>query len=110
MRNCCFLLIIFLLGMPGYSQDEEEANLDICNDSLYLELKKKDINELQEREYVYYMNYDKSCNRMKEAKYKKDKQATNKALKAFSNILGIAVSIAALVFIIILINNQSSSG
>ena len=107
MKNCCFLLIFFLFLLPGYSQDEEEANLDICNDSLYLELKKKDINELQEREYVYFMNYDKACNRMKEAKYKKDKDATGRALKAFSTILGIALSVASLILMIYLINEYS---
>ena len=33
-----------------------------CEDKLYLELKEKNINEMSEREYEYFINKDNQCN------------------------------------------------
>jgi hypothetical protein len=101
------LLVLILLHLPGYASDEE-LNLEICNDSLYQVLKKKNINELEEREYKYYMQYDKDCNSMKALKYEKEKRASGQALKAVSSILGILLGVAGLVLFVVLIQNPPS--
>ena len=50
-------VVIFLLGFCILF-----SNSSPCDDELYLKLKKKDINQMSDREYEYFINKDKQCN------------------------------------------------
>lgn len=54
MKTCLFLLFIILIAFSSFSQNP-------CNDSLYNELKKKDLNTISEREYEYFILKEKLC-------------------------------------------------
>ena len=76
MKYCAFFIILLFLQFNGYAESQD-WDLSICSDSLYLSLKARDINSLQEREYEYLMRAEKDCNKMKLLKYKKEEQKEN---------------------------------
>jgi len=59
MKNFVLLLSTFCLLF---------ANSSPCDDELYVELKKKNINEMSDREYEYFINKDKQCNEYRSPK------------------------------------------
>ncbi|MFC1586496.1 hypothetical protein ACFL5V_13190 [Fibrobacterota bacterium] len=109
VRSFLLFAAVLSLFQTGFAGDDETLSLEICNDSLYLHLKGKNINELQEREYEYFKQYDADCNRMKQLHFQKKEAATGKAIKAVSSILGIVATIVGIVFVIYLIKGQEGT-
>lgn len=62
-----YLPLILLLCFSLYSCEttrsiqQDFKRDEICNDSLYLSLKKKNINQMSEREYNYFLQHEKLC-------------------------------------------------
>ena len=54
------LFILFALPMIGFGQDESP-----CLDARYLELKKKKLDEMSDREYSYFLKKEEECSSKK---------------------------------------------
>ena len=54
MKIPCFILILFIIGLP-VAKDKEKRELVDCNDPLYKELKSKNINDLSVNELKYFL-------------------------------------------------------
>ena len=59
MKNfTCLLLSVLIFATPILAQNP-------CEDSTYLELKKKKLDEMSDREYEFFMQSDKACKEYK---------------------------------------------
>lgn len=53
MRYWLLFSIMFLFNPQGHAE-EQDWDLSICNDSLYMQLKAKDLKSMDQREYDYF--------------------------------------------------------
>ena len=73
-----------------------------CQDSLYIELKKKDINSLTQNELTYMLSKDQQCVEIKnEVQMKSEGEKTRKKIAStiLMSILAITVGVSILVFV-----------
>lgn len=104
-KNMKKILIVFVLSFILYScqtvpEPKSKNDNSPCNDSLYVSLKRKKMDDMSDREYQYYLEYDKLC--------KGYSQSTVSKGVSTETVLGIvtAVLIVVGVTIIIVANNK----
>jgi hypothetical protein len=96
-----FLAVLTLLSL-SFSRDNYEES--ICEDPKYLKLKKRDIKELDEKEYGYFVAKDKACDDLRIAIKSNEKNKTPFGTK----FLTVTTGLISVIMLYLLINQLGS--
>lgn len=82
---------------------DQKTQYNPCTDSLYLVLKKKNLDSLSKNEFSYFMQKDKDCKEFVQYKEEKTDRTNGRQVATALGILG---AVASLVALLVILNNK----